>query len=104
MKKTMKKTKKNKEDNEDNEEDNEDKGSSGQTKLALADKGYRGLPLLYIPFQKQKRKFTRTEKKWNKELSSIRAIVENIQRRLKEFDVIGTKYRVRKYNKKNRIF
>jgi hypothetical protein len=33
------------------------------------------------------------EKQRNRDLSSIRSIVENAQRRIKEFDILGTRYR-----------
>ena len=65
--------------------------------------GYRGIPSLYIPFfRKKSRKFTRSAKKWNKDLSSIRALVEQAHKR--DFAVLGTEFRGKKHNKKEMDF
>ena len=64
---------------------------------AAADKGYRGLPYLYLPIFKPKdRKMNKKERKWNRALSSLRSTVENVHSRLKDFAMIGTKYRRKK--------
>lgn len=75
-------------------------------KKGLADKGYKGLPYLYIPIGKQKGKKMRTrDKQWNRELSSIRSIVENMHKRLEDFNIIGTDYRGnKKYDENERQF
>ena len=61
---------------------------------ALGDKAYFGSKLIYVPFKKFKgKRFTRAKKDFNRELSSKRVIVENVNKRLEDFKVLGTIYR-----------
>jgi len=61
---------------------------------ALGDKAYLGSELIYVPHKKFKgKRFTKAKKEFNKELSSKRVIVENVNKRLEDFRVIGTIYR-----------
>ena len=46
----------------------------------------------------------RKEKKWNRDLSSLRSTVENVHSRMKDFAIIGTKYRGKKYDEEERQF
>jgi hypothetical protein len=99
------------EENESEENDGKEK-RSGRRKTqkrlrkGAGDKGYRGLPYLYLPIPKPKEgKMKRRDKKYNRDLSSIRSIVENVHKRLEDFDIIGTEYRGnKKYDKKERQF
>jgi len=64
------------------------------TAKALGDKAYLGSSLIYVPFKKfQGKRFTRAKKAFNRELSSKRVIVENVNKRLEDFKVLGTIYR-----------
>jgi thiamine kinase-like enzyme len=61
---------------------------------ALGDKAYYGSDLIYVPYKKFKgKRFTRDKKEFNKLLSSNRVIVENVNKRLEDFKVLGTIYR-----------
>jgi hypothetical protein len=61
---------------------------------ALGDKAYTGSELIYVPYKKFKAKrFTKAKKDFNKILSSKRVIVENVNKRLEDFRVLGTIYR-----------
>jgi len=61
---------------------------------ALGDKAYYGSSLIYVPFKKfKKKRFTSAQRKFNKVLSSNRVIVENVNKRLEDFKVLGSIYR-----------
>lgn len=61
---------------------------------ALGDKAYLGSKLIYVPFKKFKgKRFTQAKKDFNRELSSKRVIVENVNKHLEDFKVLGTIYR-----------
>jgi len=61
---------------------------------ALGDKAYYGSELIYVPHKQFKgKRFTKTKRDFNKLLSSKRVIVENVNKRLEDFRVIGTIYR-----------
>ena len=69
--------------------------------LVLADKGYQGIHLFHknsqTPHKKKKNKpLTSQEKKENKELAKRRIIVEHINRKLKVFRILSSRYRNRK--------
>lgn len=82
----------------DSESDAEDQ-KKGLAKRGLADKGYKGIPSLYTPHKhSKKKKLTTEEKEYNRELSGIRSVVEQVQGRMKQFNVIGTTYRGRTHD------
>jgi hypothetical protein len=61
---------------------------------ALGDKAYLGSKLIYVPHKKYKgKRFTREKKEFNKLLSSKRVIVENVNKRLEDWKVLGAIYR-----------
>jgi hypothetical protein len=61
---------------------------------ALGDKAYIGSELIYAPYKRFKgKRFTKAKKDFNKLLSSKRVIVENVNKRLEDFRVLGTIYR-----------
>jgi hypothetical protein len=61
---------------------------------ALGDKAYIGSKLIYAPYKKFKgKRFTKAKKDFNKLLSTKRVIVENVNKRLEDFRVLGTIYR-----------
>lgn len=61
---------------------------------ALGDKAYIGSELIYVPHKKFKNKrFTKAKKEFNKLVSSKRVIVENVNKRLEDFRILGTIYR-----------
>lgn len=61
---------------------------------ALGDKAYQGDALVYVPYKRYKTKrFTRKMKEFNKLLGSKRVIVENVNKRLEDWKVLGTIYR-----------
>jgi hypothetical protein len=67
------------------------------TTKALGDKAYIGSELIYVPHKRYKgKRFTKTKKEFNKLLSSKRVIVENVNKRLEDFKVLGTIYRGRR--------
>lgn len=61
---------------------------------ALGDKAYLGSELIYAPFKRFKHKrFSPKKQEFNRVLSSNRVIVENVNKRLEDFKVLGTIYR-----------
>lgn len=61
---------------------------------ALGDKAYMGSEFVYVPYKKFKgKRFTKAKKDFNKLLSSNRVIVENVNKRLEDWKVLGTIYR-----------
>jgi hypothetical protein len=50
------------------------------------------------------RKLTPEEKNYNRQLSSIRAVVEQVQERIKNFSVLGTLYRGKKHDTAELLF
>jgi hypothetical protein len=61
---------------------------------ALGDKAYTGSELIYVPYKKFKgKRFTKAKKEFNKLLSSKRVIVENVNKRLEDYRVLGSIYR-----------
>jgi hypothetical protein len=74
-----------------------------ETTLILADKGYQGIHLFHnnslIPHKRQKDKsLTVQQKKENKELAKKRIMIEHINRKLKVFRILSSRYRNRKHN------
>jgi hypothetical protein len=72
-----------------------------QKSEVLGDSGYQGLQHEHIktkiPIKKQKGKpRTKEDKKYNKELSSQRVLVENIICKLKDFKVLKDQFRSRR--------
>jgi hypothetical protein len=64
----------------------------------LADSGYQGIIKFHVnsktPIKKQKnQKLTKEEKVYNRELSRIRVLIKNVNRRIKRFKIICDKYR-----------
>jgi len=69
--------------------------------LLLADSGYQGLLGLHknscIPFKKSQNNPLSKEQKWfNRELSSERIVIENINARIKTFKIMSERYRNRR--------
>jgi hypothetical protein len=67
----------------------------------LADSGYQGLQKLhtntFLPKKRSKKvPLTREEKKGNREQSSIRVRIENVNAVLKRFHILADKYRNRR--------
>jgi hypothetical protein len=67
----------------------------------LADSGYQGLQKLHkntsLPKKRSKKvPLTREEKKGNREQSSIRVRIENVNAALKRFHILAQKYRNRR--------
>ena len=61
---------------------------------AVGDKAYIGSDLIYVPYKRfKKKRFTKKQREFNKLLSSKRAIVECVNKRLEDFKVLGTIYR-----------
>lgn len=61
---------------------------------ALGDKAYQGHPYLYVPHKRYSgKRMTQQKKEYNKHLSSARVIVENVNKRLEDWKVIGSVYR-----------
>jgi len=65
------------------------------------DKGYQGIKKIHanseIPYKKKKKaKLTKEEKKYNRELSSKRVVVEHVIRSLKIFKILSYPYRNRR--------
>jgi len=72
-----------------------------QNSEVLGDSGYQGLQHEHaktkIPIKKQKDKpRTKEDKKYNKELSSKRVLVENIICKLKDFKILKDQFRSRR--------
>lgn len=64
----------------------------------LADSGYQGIVEFHAnsktPIKKRKNKeLTAEEKAYNKELSRLRIVIENINRRIKRFKIMCDRYR-----------
>jgi transposase len=64
----------------------------------LADSGYQGLLAIHAnsrtPIKKKKNKeLTAEEKAYNRELSRVRIVIENINRRIKRFKILSDRYR-----------
>jgi len=64
----------------------------------LADSGYQGIIELHknskTPIKKPKnRELTAEEKAFNRELSRVRIVIENINRRIKRFKIMCDRYR-----------
>jgi hypothetical protein len=67
---------------------------SGPSLVALGDKAYQGHPYVKVPHKEYKAKrMSPVKKNYNKRLSSTRVIVENVNKRLEDFKVLGTIYR-----------
>ena len=69
--------------------------------ICLGDKGYQGIQKIHqaslIPYKKsKKKKLSFQQKKFNKELASIRIVIEHIYRCLKIFKIISERYRNRR--------
>ena len=66
----------------------------------IADKGYQGIAKLHnlseTPIKKyKKKKLTKEQKKYNRELNRLRIAVEQVNRRLKIFKILSYPYRNR---------
>ena len=64
----------------------------------LADSGYQGIIELHAnsktPIKKRKKQeLTKEEKAYNRELSRLRVLIENVNRRIKTFKIMGERYR-----------
>ena len=64
----------------------------------LADSGYQGILDLHansqIPIKKRKnQQLTDEEKRYNRELSRVRIVIENVNRRIKRFKIMCDRYR-----------
>jgi len=64
----------------------------------LADSGYQGIIELHAnsetPIKKKKnQELTEDEKKYNRELSRLRILIENVNRRIKRFKIMCDRYR-----------
>jgi IS5 family transposase len=73
----------------------------GKNKKVIADKGYQGIQDIHseceIPIKKKKnQKLTKEEKKYTRELSKRRIIIEHINRKVKIFRIFSSKYRNRR--------
>lgn len=65
----------------------------------LADKGYKGISTLITPHKHSKKaKLTQEQKDFNRKLSGIRSVVEQAQKRMKQWDLLGTTFRGKKHN------
>ncbi|MBR8827444.1 MAG: transposase, partial [Gomphosphaeria aponina SAG 52.96 = DSM 107014] len=67
----------------------------------LVDKGYQGINKFHsnskIPFKKTKnKKISKEQKKFNKELTKERIVIEHINRKLKIFRILSSTYRNRR--------
>jgi IS5 family transposase len=67
----------------------------------LADKGYQGINKFHsnskIPLKKTKnKKLSKEQKKFNKDLNKERIVIEHINRKLKIFRILSSRYRNRK--------
>ena len=59
----------------------------------LGDKIYQGIPTPFTPFKcYRKRKMTQEEKDYNRELSGIRSVVEQVNKRMEDFGILGGTY------------
>jgi hypothetical protein len=65
-----------------------------QEKKALGDSAYIGEPNVIVPYKKpSRRQLRRNEKLFNKQVSHVRIIVENVFKRVKDFKIISQIYR-----------
>ncbi len=72
-----------------------------QSLKVIADKGYQGIAKLHdlseTPIKKsKKKKLTKAQKKYNRELNRLRIAVEHVNRRLKIFKILSYPYRNRR--------
>ena len=66
----------------------------------IADKGYQGIAKIHkltetLIKKKKGKKLTKEEKKYNQLLNRLRVVVENVNRRLKIFKILSSRYRNR---------
>jgi len=64
----------------------------------LADSGYQGIVDFHAnsktPIKKRKnQELTEEEKRYNRELSRVRILIENVNRRIKRFKIMSDRYR-----------
>jgi len=64
----------------------------------LGDSGYQGIIKFHVnsktPIKKRrKQELTKEEKKYNHELSKLRILIENVNRRIKRFKIMCDRYR-----------
>lgn len=69
--------------------------------VCLADKGYQGIQGIHdrskIPHKKtKKKKLSLEQKKYNRDLASIRIVIEHVYRSLKIFRILSERYRNRR--------
>ena len=69
--------------------------------VCLADKGYQGIQKIHesskIPHKKtKKKKLSLEQKKYNRDLASIRIVIEHVYRSLKIFRILSERYRNRR--------
>src|SRR5579872_7336191 len=65
-----------------------------EQRKVLGDSAYQGEANLIVPFKKpRKRNLRLKEKLFNKQVSHVRIIVENVFKRVKDFKIISKKYR-----------
>ena len=69
--------------------------------ICLADKGYQGIQKIHeaskIPHKKtKKKKLSLEHKKYNRDLASIRIVIEHVYRSLKIFRILSERYRNRR--------
>lgn len=61
---------------------------------AIGDKAYQGHEFVYVPFKRYKAKrMTKKKKHFNKSIGSHRVIIENVNKRVEDFKVVGSIYR-----------
>jgi len=76
----------------------------GKNKIGKLDKGYQGIQKMQsqceVPIKKKKgQKLTKEEKRFNRQHSKERIIVEHVNRKVKVFRIFSSKYR----NRRNRF-
>ena len=69
--------------------------------ICLADKGYQGIQKIHdrskIPHKKTKKnKLSSEQKKDNRDLASVRIVIEHVYRSLKIFKILSERYRNRR--------
>lgn len=69
--------------------------------ICLADKGYQGIQKIHdkskIPHKKtKKKKLSSEQKKDNRDLASVRIVIEHVYRSLKIFRILSERYRNRR--------
>ncbi len=67
----------------------------------MGDKGYQGIQKIhkssYIPYKKpKKQELSPEQKKYNKNLASVRIVIEHVYRCLKTFRILSERYRHRR--------